>query len=235
MTTSRSREMETEKSERRSGPFRPREMEKYPERLKYKEISQSRQMEARFREKTESRRVLGLPRVEGFDKSGVTSNQEVREYLKKEFPERHVNNITMESVRYNDRLIKENGHVELAHWEKRELVRGTKVFNKEIVVNRQTPDGNIDKGTIKRDIAHEVGHQVHNMYLERGAQIKWLEISGDRPREKCVSDYACTNPGEDFAESYMTYVRDPESLKTASAEKYNYMRDRVFAGREYDH
>jgi hypothetical protein len=59
-------------------------------------------MEKQFREKTESQRVLGLPRVEGFEKSGVMTNDEVRDYLKDTFPERHVNNITTESVRYSD-------------------------------------------------------------------------------------------------------------------------------------
>jgi len=49
-----------------------------------------------------------------------------------------------------------------------------------------------------------------------------------------VSEYAKTNQFEDFAESYMTYIRDPETLLFASPEKYQFMRDEVFFGREYE-
>ena len=48
-----------------------------------------------------------------------------------------------------------------------------------------------------------------------------------------VSDYARTNQSEDFAESYAAYIRDPEGLAFQSQEKYDFMRDYVFGGREY--
>jgi hypothetical protein len=48
-----------------------------------------------------------------------------------------------------------------------------------------------------------------------------------------VSDYARTDELEDFAESYMFYVRDPAVLRQASPEKYEFLRLELFAGREY--
>jgi Mlc titration factor MtfA (ptsG expression regulator) len=192
-------------------------------------------MEQRFREQTEPQRVLGLPRVEGFEKSGVSSNAEVRQYLLDTFPERHVNNITMESVRYRDEVVsgKEKDSVELGHRDKREVVPGTMVFNKEIVINRQTADGNPDPAELRNTLAHEVGHQVYDAYLPGEHQETWRALSGERPADQCVSPYAQTNPHEDFAESYMAYVRDPWDLKEASPDKYDFLRNKVFGGREY--
>jgi hypothetical protein len=48
-----------------------------------------------------------------------------------------------------------------------------------------------------------------------------------------VSDYARTNKEEDFAESYMAYIRYPQILKAANPVKYKFMRQHVFGGQEY--
>jgi hypothetical protein len=48
-----------------------------------------------------------------------------------------------------------------------------------------------------------------------------------------VSDYARTNEYEDFAESYLAYVRWPQTLLTFSPVKYEFMRAEVFLGKEY--
>ncbi len=233
MPKQRVREIKSNKPEKTTGQFRPRELERYPEMREYREVSQNKRIETQFKEKTGSKRVLGLPRVEGFEKSGIISNQEVKDYLKDEFSERHANNVTMETVRYNDKFIKEKEKTELAHWEKKEAAPGIGVFNKEIVVNRQMKDGNIDRKLMKDNIAHEVGHQVHNMYLEKRDQQEWIKITRDMPKDKFVSEYAKKDHFEDFAESYRYYLRNPEELKKASVEKYDFMRDHVFSGREY--
>ncbi len=223
-----------DRAERETGQLRPREMERRPERTEYREVSKNREIEARFRDKVDRSRLLGLPRVEGFEKSGAMSNKEVREYLKNDFPEKHANNITMESIRYNDRMVPAGKGVEQGHWDKREVAPDTNVYNREIVVNQQSFRGNMDGTAMRETIAHEVGHQVHLGYMEKGDQQEWLRISGERPKDKCVSAYACSDYREDFAESYQHYVQNPELLKSVNPDKYNFMRDKVFEGREYD-
>jgi hypothetical protein len=53
------------------------------------------------------------------------------------------------------------------------------------------------------------------------------------PTDPPPTNYATTDPAEDYCESTMLYVYDPERLKTTSPERYNYIRDYVFGGVEY--
>jgi hypothetical protein len=53
-------------------------------------------------------------------------------------------------------------------------------------------------------------------------------------KHKCISKYGETNPAEDFAESMVAYRYDPEKLKKVSIEKYNYIKENVFSGREFN-
>lgn len=46
--------------------------------------------------------------------------------------------------------------------------------------------------------------------------------------------YAASGPAEDMAESIMLYVFDPQRLKAASMGRYEFIRDRIFGGVEYD-
>jgi len=48
------------------------------------------------------------------------------------------------------------------------------------------------------------------------------------------TDYSLTNPEEDMAESAMLYVYDPGGLRAKSPARYNYIRDYLFGGAEYD-
>lgn len=86
-------------------------------------------------------------------------------------------------------------------------------------------------------VTHEIGHNAHQNLIEQRPEIAAKRIDlYDRSRSgeyDFVSRYASTNEYEDFAESYMTYVRDPELLQFISLEKYAFMRDFIFAGREY--
>lgn len=50
---------------------------------------------------------------------------------------------------------------------------------------------------------------------------------------KFVSTYAQTNPGEDYAESCMNYVLHPDKLQEKSPEKYAYMKENLFNGKEF--
>ncbi|GKT09141.1 hypothetical protein [Desulforhabdus sp. TSK] len=204
------------------------------ERAEMRDVPLGRRLEQGFRDDREHRRIFAAPQVEGFEKSGVVTNWEIRRYLEETFPDRHCNNITMESVRYSDQYVGDTKKVELGHWADTKPYPGMDIHNKDITINCQTRDGIMDREELKNTIAHEVGHQVHRAYLEPSHWTEWTMLSGDRPAEKCVSDYARQNAYEDFAESYMAYVRNPEALQDVSPEKYGFMRDRVFDGKEYN-
>jgi len=218
-------------AERRS--LEPGELAKHPEQLHHREVPPDRGIEAELRRRNPTGRVLCLPPVEGFEKSGLMTNQEVRGYLEETFPEQHANNVTLDGVHYRDRFVGSEQAVELGHWQKEQVVEGLNIHHRDIVINPQSPEGNRDREALRDTIAHEVGHQVFREYLRAGDQADWRALSGDRPRPACVSDYAQTSEREDFAESYRAYVRDPEALRRVSSDKYDFLRDRVFAGREY--
>lgn len=48
-----------------------------------------------------------------------------------------------------------------------------------------------------------------------------------------VRDYAGSAPAEDFAESTAYYMYQPQYLKTIDPNKYNFIKDKVFKGKEF--
>jgi len=66
----------------------------------------------------------------------------------------------------------------------------------------------------------------------------WIDDGGKWKRDpstdnKFVSKYSKVNPAEDFAESIVAYRYNPDALRAASVEKYNFIKELVFKGREY--
>lgn len=102
-------------------------------------------------------------------------------------------------------------------------------------------------GTADRDIivAHEIAHVfAHTYQLDHGPE--WLEIGGwSRVRDKngeeqwhsslehFPSAYSQTNPVEAFAESVLAYRYRPRWFRSLFPEKYEYIKNHVFAGLEY--
>lgn len=90
-------------------------------------------------------------------------------------------------------------------------------------------------------VVHEVGHNAYAGLIETNPELaaRWEALNAESWQKLLtegtgfVSDYATTNQYEDFAESYRAYVRDPELLQILSPEKYAFLQDYVFAGREY--
>lgn len=203
-----------------------------PELREQREVSANRAMEAGFKDKAERERILNLPRVEGFDQSGVMNDQEVRDYLKDTLPEKHANNISMDSVRYHEQTVSTQGGVELGHWESEQKQTFLQP-DQEIVINEHKLQGDKGQEQMKNTLTHEVGHQTYAKFLPESDRQAWEKLSGDRAQTECVNEYARTDQFEDFAVSYRAYVRDPRSLKQVSPEKYEFMRDKVFEGREY--
>lgn len=209
-----------------------RELVRRKETKEYRDIPKDKVIETGFKEKTEQKRVLNLPRVEGFDKSGIMTDQEVRDYLKDTLPEKHANNITMDSVRYSDQVVRSGKEQELGYW-KSEKDAPFLQPDQDIVINKQKLEGEKGREQMKDTLTHEVGHQAYFKFLPESDRRDWGKLSGDRPRQECINEYARKNQYEDFAVSYRAYVRDPGTLKQVSQEKYNFMRDKVFEGREY--
>ena len=49
-----------------------------------------------------------------------------------------------------------------------------------------------------------------------------------------ISQYAMTNPAEDFAESFLAYRMAPKKLQRVSPKRYDYIKKNVFKGLEFD-
>ncbi len=61
-------------------------------------------------------------------------------------------------------------------------------------------------------------------------QVSQWEFSKDK---NFVSDYSSTAPAEDFAEAAAHYVYYPNKLKAVDPEKYDFIKNKVFGGKEF--
>ncbi len=172
-----------------------------------------------------------LPEVQGFDQSGLMTDQEVQDYLGETYPPEHVNPESLKSVEYVDMYLPhEEGNI-LGSTEYNPLTDTS-----EIEIYRQEPGGSFDRSEMESTIAHEIAHSVWNDmgWLETSPrQQAWGELSANSAPDEYVSEYAKTDMQEDFAESYAAYIHDPELLQEVSPDKCEFMRDHIFHGREY--
>jgi hypothetical protein len=56
-------------------------------------------------------------------------------------------------------------------------------------------------------------------------------VNGNNP----PTTYGMSHPLEDMTESVMMYVYDPQKLQNSSPQRYNYIRDKIYGGTEYEH
>jgi hypothetical protein len=68
---------------------------------------------------------------------------------------------------------------------------------------------------------------------EKTGKKKLTEKWESRKDKAFVRDYAGTHPAEDFAESTAYYMYQPQYLKTIDPDKYNFIKDKVFKGKEF--
>lgn len=73
---------------------------------------------------------------------------------------------------------------------------------------------------------HELGHHVY--FLVIGQQLKKKWVTEVCRKDKFVTRYAARNAAEDFAECYVTYLRNPDKLKKIPL-KFNFMKEFVFS------
>lgn len=65
-------------------------------------------------------------------------------------------------------------------------------------------------------LAHEVGHHVYQCFLTSIQRKAWMKLY--REIGRFVSDYAQTNPEEDFAESYAFYALKKTRISRISSK-----------------
>lgn len=104
-----------------------------------------------------------------------------------------------------------------------------------------SPMAALPENHIEHTVFHEIGHVVgHVTGLD--ASKAWLEASGWRiegssvknPRpEAFPSRYAMKDVFEDFAESFVFYRYNPDRLRERSPERYGFMKQFVFGGKEF--
>lgn len=173
--------------------------------------------------------IVGETRIEGFEDSGLLTDQEVASFIGETLPPSHLEGCP--SVAY------EPDNPEFA-------------ANPYCLAFFETDDHEIRVGPAERfedaenmleTVTHELGHNVHQNIIDEQPELanRWqaLHIAswGDLLTDGTgfVSAYATTDVYEDFAESYRVYVHDPDLLQFVSPDKYEFMRTAVFAGREY--
>lgn len=94
---------------------------------------------------------------------------------------------------------------------------------------------------------HEMAHYIDREF-EVSESPEWMELSGwvdegytpsggiiqnASKKHSFCSHYAETNPAEDFAESLAAYRYNPDLLNAVSSDKYNFIKEHIFAGQEF--
>ena len=74
------------------------------------------------------------------------------------------------------------------------------------------------------------GFWVNNGWLLN--QETWTSTGA--PGNQAPTDYAGKNPKEDLCESMILYVYEPQKLQNSSPQRYNFIRDQMFGGIEYE-
>ncbi len=82
------------------------------------------------------------------------------------------------------------------------------------------------RGARIADLVHELGHLL-GMKLDDTPEWKAM------PKEP-ISEYSKTNNGEDFAETFLAYRFAPQKLRKVSPKRYEFVKEKVFNGLEFN-
>lgn len=69
-------------------------------------------------------------------------------------------------------------------------------------------------------------------FEKRGEGGGWNSFGDEGNRSP--TNYGHTDPLEDMSESVMIYVYDPQRLKESSPLRYNFIKEQIFGGAEYE-
>jgi hypothetical protein len=92
-------------------------------------------------------------------------------------------------------------------------------------------------------VYHELAHNMNYPLKMMDNSPEWLAMSGwvlkgqdweYNSEKSCVtSKYAATNPSEDWAEALTSYRYSPQILKKECPQKYEFVKQKVYKGKEY--
>ncbi|MEG4575284.1 hypothetical protein QUA56_21740 [Microcoleus sp. N3A4] len=173
-----------------------------------------------------STEIINQTEISKFELSNIAATEDIADYISETIPLSHLENCP--AIRY------------------------------EAIPNELYPNA---KGTFERDthqiciwgehfagpqeliatLTHEVGHNVHENIIANNPELaqKWSDLHQESLANYqqdglgFVTEYSRTNQYEDFADTYLTYIGDPEKLQFYNPDKYEFMKDYVFAGEEY--
>jgi hypothetical protein len=164
------------------------------------------------------------PKIFGFFASGVIDDAGVAARLSV-LPAHHRNGEHLTRIQYRNYYNEGDDGVTLG--------TTTRAAPHRIEIFRHSRHGQQPRLEFVQTLYHEVAHNVHLSCMSGDNWDRWGVVSGDRRRRDCVTDYATQSTEEDFAESYSFYVTDPVALRAVSPQRYEFLRDVVFEGREY--
>lgn len=178
----------------------------------------------------ETKEWVGGTEICNFEGCQLTNNEQLAGYLSENLPPSHLEGCPAIEFDPNNSLFQESPNT-LGFYE---------TGSHAIHICDESRFANGSAGLLDT-VIHEVGHNTYAGFVEINPELdaKWQQLH-QNSLEKYnaegtgfVSDYATTNKFEDFAESYKSYVRDPEKLQFLCPEKYEFLHDYVFSGREY--
>ncbi len=155
--------------------------------------------------------------VANFDASELTTTEEVGAYIEENIPSEHLEGL--DSIEYvDDQKAHEQGL--LGVWDPTGDTTHIEVYPHD------------DEGELYDTIAHEIGHNAE-ANLPAETVETWNDLYEASEQDEFVSNYAMSDPAEDFAETYSFYINDPEMVQSTCPDKYDFMKDNVFNGQMY--
>ncbi len=155
----------------------------------------------------------------GFEQTELCDSREVKEFIDANIPAEHVEGLR--GIAYVDDL-----------WA--EMIGLQGMWTQDAWGDNEIniyPHSDIEE--LQWSLTHEIGHNAQDAIMGWESELsqRWVGLS--EQSSEYVSSYAETSPEEDFAECYAAYVNDPELLQKVGPEKYDFMKEVIFDGREY--
>ena len=166
--------------------------------------------------------------IEGFDKSKVVSNLEIRDFINETFDSKLIYNVERIGFVdvYKSQLSNQDSLDNL--FSKGLYIASSYFLNEstgkaEIEIYRQDPFLNCSKEFILFCLAHEIGH---NLYESMSDELKsnWHRIVVTSNRDAFVSARAAANILEDFCECFASYYLSREKLRACCKKKYEFFK-----------
>lgn len=164
-------------------------------------------------------------KVNNFITSGITTDDEIREFIYKLFPSEHLEWIS--EIKYVDkyyslvtnssldRLLATGINV-TSQW-----VRDEDSKQEFIELFRQDIDRSTNLSRLKSDIAHEIGHSVYYHLKEDRKNTYYLIWQSGRNRSQNIR--AANDVIEDFCYCYATFFLERDKLYGVQPEKFEFM------------